>query len=102
MLFISSRPQCVNRHTQATRFMAVSHSRSQELWHVFPCHHYSDVMMRAMTSQITGVSIFALLLVQAEINETSKLRVIDLCEGNSLLPGELPAQIATNAENVSI
>ena len=58
--------------------------------------------MRAMTSQITGVSIFALLLVQAEINETSKLRVTDLCEGNSLLTGELPEQIATNAGNVSI
>ena len=35
-------------------------------------------------------------------NETSKLRVTGLCEGNSLGTGEFPAQKASNAENVSI
>ena len=34
--------------------------------------------------------------------ETSKLRVTGLCEGNSPVTGELPAQRASNAENVSI
>ena len=34
--------------------------------------------------------------------KTSKLRVIDLCAGNSLVTGEFPAQRASNAENVSI
>ena len=34
--------------------------------------------------------------------ETSKLRVTGLCEGNSLVIGEFPAQMASNAENVSI
>ena len=33
---------------------------------------------------------------------TSKLRVTGLCEGNSPVTGEFPAQIASNAENVSI
>ena len=33
---------------------------------------------------------------------TSKLRVSGLCEGNSLMTGEFPAQRASNAENVSI
>ena len=34
--------------------------------------------------------------------ETSKLRVTGLCEGNSPMTGEVPAQRASNAENVSI
>ena len=34
--------------------------------------------------------------------KTSKFRVTGLCEGNSPVPGELPAQRASNAENVSI
>ena len=34
--------------------------------------------------------------------ETSKLRVTGLCEGNSPVTGEFPAQRANNAENVSI
>ena len=34
--------------------------------------------------------------------ETSKLRVTGLCAGNSPVTGEFPAQMANNAENVSI
>ena len=34
--------------------------------------------------------------------KTSKLRVTGLCEGNSPGTGEFPAQMASNAENVSI
>ena len=34
--------------------------------------------------------------------KTSKLRVTGLCEGNSQVTGEFPAQRASNAENVSI
>ena len=34
--------------------------------------------------------------------KTSKLRATGLCEGNSLVNGEFPAQMARNAENVSI
>ena len=34
--------------------------------------------------------------------KTSKLRVIGLCVGNSPVPGEFSAQMASNAENVSI
>ena len=35
-------------------------------------------------------------------NKTSKLRVTGLCEGNSPVTSEFPAQKASNAENVSI
>ena len=34
--------------------------------------------------------------------KTSKLRVTGLCVGKSPVPGEFPAQMANNAENVSI
>ena len=34
--------------------------------------------------------------------KTSKLRITDLCVGNSPVTGEFPAQKASNAENVSI
>ena len=40
--------------------------------------------------------------IQAQITETSKLRVTGLCAGNSPVTSEFPAQRASNAENVSI
>ena len=41
-------------------------------------------------------------LLRRRSKKTSKLRVIGLCEGNSPVTGEFPAQRASNAENVSI
>ena len=41
-------------------------------------------------------------LFRRRSKKTSKLRVTGLCVGNSLVTGEFPAQMASNAENVSI
>ena len=41
-------------------------------------------------------------LFQRRSKKTSKLRVTGLCAGNSPGTGEFPAQMASNAENVSI
>ena len=41
-------------------------------------------------------------LFKRRSKKTSKLRVTGLCEGNSAGTGEFPAQMASNAENVSI
>ena len=41
-------------------------------------------------------------LFMSRSKKTSKLRVTGLCEGNSPVTGEFPAQRASNAENVSI
>ena len=41
-------------------------------------------------------------LVRRRSKKTSKLRVTGLCEGNSPVTGVFPAQMASNAENVSI
>ena len=41
-------------------------------------------------------------LIRRRSKKTSKLRVTGLCAGNSPGTGEFPAQMASNAENVSI
>ena len=41
-------------------------------------------------------------LFRRRSKKTSKLRVTGLCAGNSPVPGEFPAQRASNADNVSI
>ena len=65
--------------------------------------HYSDVM-GAIASQITSLPIASQPFIQAQIkkNKTSKLCITRLCAGNSPVTGELPAQRASNAKNVSI
>ena len=44
---------------------------------------------------------FLMRLFRRSWKKTSKLHVTGLCEGNSLVTGEFPAQRASNAENVS-
>ena len=41
-------------------------------------------------------------LFRRRSKKTSKLRVAGLCAGNSPVTGEFPAQVASNAENISI
>ena len=41
-------------------------------------------------------------LLRRRTKKTYKFRVTGLCAGNSLVTGEFPAQMASNAENVSI
>ena len=46
--------------------------------------------------------LFTRPFIQAQIKENLKLRVTGLCAGYSPVTGEFPAQMASNAENVSI
>ena len=63
--------------------------------------HYSDVIMSAMASQITGVSIT--YFSDADQRKYQKApRHWLLCEGNSPVNGEFPAQRDSNGENVFI
>ena len=61
--------------------------------------HHSDVIMNAITSQITG-GIDCLLnrWFRHRSKEPSKLCVTGLCKANSPVTGEFPAQRASNAE----
>ena len=60
--------------------------------------------MGTIASQITSLTIvYSIVYSDADQRKkTSKLRVTDLCVGNSPVTGEFPAQMASNAENVSI
>ena len=60
--------------------------------------HDGDVIMGAMTSQITSLMI----VYPTRSKKTLKLHVTGLCAGNSPFTGEFPAQRASNAENISI
>ena len=66
--------------------------------------HYSDIIMSAMASQITSIIIVysTVYSFMHRSKKTSKLRVTGLCERNSPLSSEFPAQSASTAENVSI
>ena len=59
--------------------------------------HYDDVVMGAMASQIASLTIvYSTVYSDADQKKTSKLRVTGLCDC------WFPAQMASNAENVSI
>ena len=59
--------------------------------------------MGTMASQITSLTIVLLnRLFRRRPKKAPKLRVTGLCAANSPLTGEFPAQMASNAENVSI
>ena len=59
--------------------------------------------MDATASLITGVSIVYLtVFLKYRSKKPLKLRVTGLCERNSLVTDEFPAQRASNVENVSI
>ena len=57
--------------------------------------------MGAMASQITSPRLFTQPFIRRS-KKISKLRVTGLCAGNSPVTGEFPAQMASDAENVSI
>ena len=56
-----------------------------------------------MASQLASLAIVLLnWLFRRRAKKILKLRVTGLCAGNSLVTGEVPAQMASYAENVSI
>ena len=64
--------------------------------------HYRDVIINAITSQITSLTIvYSTVSSNADQRKPSTLRVTFFA-GNSPVTGEFPAQGASNAENVSI
>ena len=58
--------------------------------------------MGTMASQITGLTIVYSSVYSGEDKRKQKLRTTDLSAGNSPVTGEFPAEMASNAESVSI
>ena len=56
--------------------------------------HYNDVIISMMASQIISHKIVhsSVYSDAGKIKKTSKLRVTGLCDGNSPVTGEFPAQ----------
>ena len=73
--------------------------RSEPEWIVV---HYGDVIIGAIASQITSLTIVYSAVYSDADHRKIKLRVTGLCTGNSPGTGEFPVQMANNAESVSI
>ena len=59
--------------------------------------------MSEMVSQIISLTIvYSTVYSRRRSKKTSKLRVTGLCVGNSPVTGGFPAQMTSNAENISI
>ena len=66
-------------------------------------NHYNDVIMGAIAFSNHQPHDYLLnRLFRRRSKKISKLRVTGLCVGNSPVTGEFPAQMASNAKNVSI
>ena len=77
----------------------------QQLGHFlrFVFIYCTDIIMSTMVSRINSPAIvYSAVHSRADKKNTSKLRVIGLCEGDSLVTGEFPAQWASYTDNVSI
>ena len=59
--------------------------------------------MGAISPQLTSLTaVYSTVYSGADQRKQQKLRIIGLCAGNLPVTGEFPAQMASNAENVSI
>ena len=68
-----------------------------------PLSHYSDVIMKAMASQIIRrLDCLLNRLFRRRSKKPSKIRVTGLCDGNPSVTGGFPSQRTSNAENSSI
>ena len=83
-------------------------------WKWWPCRgrtpsdhcqvfHYDDVIMSTIASQITSLTIVYSTIYSGEDQSKHQSSAsLAFCVGNSPGTGEFPAQMASNAENVSI
>ena len=92
------------QYSKSNRILIKSHSiiYPMEYAHISQGRHYNDVIMGTMASQYQPHQCLLNRLFGRRSMKTPKLRVTGLCAGNSPGTGEFPAQMTSNAENVSI
>ena len=93
--FKTRQTEC--RHLQCMRIIMIYYWRQLELYLLLCRHNGRDGVSNHQPNEC--------LLNRSSrrrSKKTSKLRVTGLCAGNSPVSGEFPAQMASNAENVSI
>ena len=64
--------------------------------------HYGNIIMKAMVSNHRRLDCLLNHLFWRRSEKTPKLRVTDLCEGNSPVTSEFPTKRASNLKNASI
>ena len=69
-------------------------------WEGTKVTHYSDVIMDTMRLKSPASRLFAQPFIPVQKKKTSKLRITGLCEGNSPVTVEFPAQWASDTEMV--
>ena len=109
--FMLVRASHISQHTCSIQYSSLWFlilcrlGRRSKSWRCYTCrisfHHYSGVIMGEVASHQPRDCLLNRLF-RRRSKKTSKLSVTGLCAGNSLVTGELPAQMASNAENVSI
>ena len=103
ILLETSSPSSGSPPRSRVRFTPYAHDSTESWWRPTKVCHYNDVIMSAMASQITSLAIlYSTVYSRRRSTETSKLRVTCLCQGNSPVTDECPAQKTSNAEKVSI
>ena len=91
-----------NQVTRQVHLRDLTHMRMVLSCHIFLCH-YNDIIMSAMASQFTSLTIvYSIVCSRRRSKKASKLCVTGLCAGNSPVTGEFPAQRASNAEDDSV
>ena len=77
-----------------------AHSKSMFHWAV---PHYNDVTMGSIASQITSLTIvYSAVYSDADQRKYQSSASLAFVQGIHRAPGEFPAQMASNAKNVSI
>ena len=67
------------------------------------CNHYNDVIMGAVASQITSLTVvYSIIYSGADKRKHQSSASLAFVLGDSPVTGEFPTQRASNAENVSI
>ena len=94
-------PNHVSRRSPRKTVLSSLTTEKRITFNTFSDHH-SDVIISAMASQVTGVSIVYSTVCSGADQRKYQFSVTGLCEGNSPVTGEFPAQRASNAENISI
>ena len=64
--------------------------------------HYNDVPLTSFSLKSPVIWLFVKQVMRTHIKEISKSALLALCDGNSPVTGEFPAQRDSNAEKASI
>ena len=99
---IITKPSTANPCACIMGFMVSVNRQVRGQSFVWPIHYADVIMAQDCVSNHQRLDCLFSRLFRHRSKKTAKLRVTGLCAENSPVTGEFPAQMANNAENVSI